>query len=101
MLARPIIAFSLKVINLLDPIDGKVSNRCCRMDMKHSATMSFRRNTLSLERHRLLWLYLNEQTDFFTAPKSLAFCSRTSFYKLFRKKLRIIPLPICFRHLRM
>jgi hypothetical protein len=31
-----------------------------------------------------LWLYLNEQTDFF-APKSL-FCSRTSFYKLFRKQ---------------
>jgi len=26
-------------------------------------------NCLSLERHRLLWLYLNRETDFFTAPK--------------------------------
>jgi hypothetical protein len=26
-------------------------------------------NCLSLERHRLLWLYLNTKTDFFTAPK--------------------------------
>lgn len=25
-------------------------------------------NCLSLERHRLIWLYLSEQTDFFTAP---------------------------------
>ena len=28
-------------------------------------------NCLSLERHRLLWLYLKERTDFFTAPHSL------------------------------
>jgi predicted SAM-dependent methyltransferase len=30
-------------------------------------------------------LYLNEQTDFLQYQKS-AFCSRTSFYKLFRKQ---------------
>lgn len=43
-------------------------------------------STLSLERHRLLWLYLKEQTTFFTAPlKVLHFAPEQAFYKRFRK----------------
>ena len=35
---------------------------------------------LSLERHRLLWLYLKEKTDFFTAPlKVLHFAPEQPF----------------------
>ena len=41
--------------------------------------------SLSLERHRLLWLYLKNKTDFFTAPhKMLHIAPEQCFYKLFR-----------------
>lgn len=41
--------------------------------------------SLSLERHRLLWLYLKEKTDFFTKPyKMLHIAPEQCFYKLFR-----------------
>src|SRR5690606_8083829 len=44
-------------------------------------------STLSLERHRLLWLYLKEKTDFFTAPhKVLHFAPEQAFYKRFRNQ---------------
>ena len=40
---------------------------------------------LSLERHRLLWLYLKEKTDFFTVPlKVLHFAPEQPFLKRFR-----------------
>ncbi|MGE0567792.1 MAG: class I SAM-dependent methyltransferase [Bacteroidia bacterium] len=41
--------------------------------------------SLSLERHRLLWLYLKEKTDFFTAKhKMLHIAPEQCFYKLFK-----------------
>ncbi len=41
--------------------------------------------SLSLERHRLLWLYLKNKTDFFTAPhKMLHIAPEQCFYKLFK-----------------
>ena len=43
-------------------------------------------STLSLERHRLLWLYLKNETDFFTTKKRvLHFAPEQAFYKRFRK----------------
>ena len=43
-------------------------------------------STLSLERHRLLWLYLKHETNFFTAPlKVLHFAPEQAFYKKFKK----------------
>lgn len=43
-------------------------------------------STLSLERHRLLWLFLKEETNFFTAPLHvLHFAPEQAFYKRFRK----------------
>lgn len=41
--------------------------------------------SLSLERHRLLWLYLKARTDFFTAPHTmLHIAPEQCFYKRFR-----------------
>ena len=41
--------------------------------------------TMSLERHRLLWLYLKAKTDFFTAPhKMLHIAPEQCFYKIFK-----------------
>ena len=43
--------------------------------------------SLSLERHRLLWLYLKEKTDFFTAPHNmLHIAPEQCFYKLFKSQ---------------
>ena len=43
-------------------------------------------STLSLERHRLLWLYLKNETNFFTANlKVLHFAPEQAFYKRFKK----------------
>lgn len=41
--------------------------------------------TMSLERHRLLWLYLKSRTDFFSAPhKMLHIAPEQCFYKIFK-----------------
>jgi SAM-dependent methyltransferase len=46
---------------------------------------------LSLERHRLLWLYLKNRTDFFTARlKVLHVAPEQCFYKLFKKMPNLI-----------
>lgn len=46
--------------------------------------------SLSLERHRLLWLYLQNKTNFFTAPlKMLHIAPEQCFYKLFRKQVNL------------
>ena len=43
-------------------------------------------STLSLERHRLLWLYLKNETDFFTKPiKLLHFAPEQAFYQRFKR----------------
>jgi SAM-dependent methyltransferase len=43
--------------------------------------------SLSLERHRLLWLYLKQKTDFFSKPyKMLHIAPEQCFYKLFKSQ---------------
>ena len=69
--ARPIIAFSLKGDKFTDPIDGKSFKSMLPYGYEKQRNNVLSPSTLSLERHRLLWLYLNEQTDFFTAQKKV------------------------------
>lgn len=71
-----------------DPINGKTY----RKFLPYGYSGIARRNnvlspgTMSLERHRLMWMYLKERTDFFTAPlKVLHIAPEQCFYKLFRK----------------
>jgi SAM-dependent methyltransferase len=49
-------------------------------------------STLSLERHRLLWLWLQNETDFFSSSelkKVLHFAPEQEFYKRFKKQNNI------------
>lgn len=109
-LARPIIAFSLKGDKFTDPIDGKSFKSMLPYGYETQRNNVLSPSTLSLERHRLLWLYLNEQTDFFkpelvsgsditstkkirlrdtemnSALKVLHFAPEQAFYKLFRNQ---------------
>ena len=63
--ARPILAFFLKGATFTDPIDGKSFKMFLPYGYGNQRNNVLSPSTLSLERHRLLWLYLNSETDFF------------------------------------
>lgn len=112
-IARPILAFTLKGNTYTDPIDGKSFKTFLPYGYGNQRNNVLSPSTLSLERHRLLWLYLNEKTDFFqselisdsskseskhiklrdaetnSALKVLHFAPEQAFYKLFRKQKNI------------
>ncbi len=72
--------------NHTDPIDGKQFKSFLPYGYESPRDNVLSPSTLSLERHRLLWLYLKNETDFFTAPlKILHFAPEQAFYKRFRK----------------
>ncbi|MCB0445799.1 MAG: class I SAM-dependent methyltransferase [Gelidibacter sp.] len=85
-LVRPILAFFLRGNTFTDPIDGKSFKTFLPYGYGNQRNNVLSPSTLSLERHRLLWLYLKNETDFFTAPKKvLHFAPEQAFYKRFRK----------------
>jgi len=84
---RPILALALRGNTYTDPIDGKSFKSFLPYGYGTQRNNVLSPSTLSLERHRLLWLYLNNETDFFTAPKKvLHFAPEQAFYKRFRKQ---------------
>jgi len=85
-LARPIISLFLRGNTFTDPIDEKSFSRFLPYGYSNQRDNVLSPSTLSLERHRLLWLYLRDQTDFFKAKaKVLHFAPEQAFYKRFRK----------------
>jgi len=84
--ARPILTFFLKGKKYTDPIDGKSFKSFLSYGYGKQRDNVLSPSTLSLERHRLLWLYLKNKTNFFTAEKSvLHFAPEQCFLKRFRK----------------
>ena len=76
----------MKGNNFTDPIDGKSFKSFLSYGYGDQRNNVLSPSTLSLERHRLLWLYLQNETDFFTAEKKvLHFAPEQAFYKRFRK----------------
>ena len=61
---KPFIAFYLKGNQYTDPIDGKSFRKFLPYGYRNQRTNVLSPSTLSLERHRLLWLYLKNETDF-------------------------------------
>ena len=84
---RPVLAMALKGSTYTDPIDGKSFKSFLPYGYGTQRNNVLSPSTLSLERHRLLWLYLKNETDFFTAPKKvLHFAPEQAFFKRFRKQ---------------
>jgi predicted SAM-dependent methyltransferase len=82
---RPFIAFVLKGTTYTDPIDGRSFRKFLPYGYGQQRPNVLSPSTLSLERHRLLWLYLKNETDFFSAEKSvLHFAPEQCFLKRFR-----------------
>jgi len=85
-IARPILIFFLRGNKITDPIDGKSFKNFLSYGYEKQRDNVLSPSTLSLERHRLLWLYLQNETDFFSAKKKvLHFAPEQCFLKRFRK----------------
>ena len=87
---RPLFAWYLKGNRYTDPIDGKSFKSFLPYGYAKQRPNVLSPSTLSLERHRLLWLYLQNETDFFTAPhRVLHFAPEQAFYKRFKKQANL------------
>ncbi len=85
-LASPILSIWLKGDRYTDPIDGKSFRRFLPYGYGEQRPNVLSPSTLSLERHRLLWLYLKNETPFFTKPlKVLHMAPEQCFLSLFKK----------------
>ncbi len=83
---RPIFALYYKGKTYTDPIDEKSFRKFLPYGYESPRENVLSPSTLSLERHRLLWLYLQRETNFFKAPlKVLHFAPEQAYYKRFRK----------------
>ena len=87
--ARPIITFYLKGNNFTDPIDGKSFRKMLPYGYGKQRENALSPSTLSLERHRLMWLFLRDETDFFTSTKKLKtlhIAPEQCFLSIFKKQ---------------
>lgn len=83
---RPLLAFFLKGSKYTDPIDGKGFKTFLPYGYGKQRSNVLSPSTLSLERHRLFWLYLKNETDFFSEKyKVLHFAPEQCFLKRFRQ----------------
>lgn len=86
-LARPLLTWYFRGNKYIDPIDGKSFKKLLPYGYEKQRDNVLSPSTLSLERHRLLWLFLKKDTDFFTKPiKLLHFAPEQAFYHRFRKQ---------------
>ena len=88
-LVKPIIAFYLKGDTYTDPIDGNSFRKFLPYGYSKQRKNALSPSTLSLERHRLMWLFLKNETSFFTSSKkikTLHIAPEQCFLKIFKKQ---------------
>ena len=85
-LLKPLIKIYLYGNNYTDPIDGSSFRKFLSYGYNKIRKNALSPSTFSLERHRLLWLYLQNETDFFEKKmKVLHFAPEAAFLKKFKK----------------
>ena len=85
-LLKPLIKIYLYGNNYTDPIDGSSFRKFLSYGYNKIRKNALSPSTVSLERHRLLWLYLQNETDFFEKKmKVLHFAPEAAFLKKFKK----------------
>ena len=83
---RPLIYLFYKGNQFTDPIDGKSYRKFLPYGYGKQRENALSPGTLSLERHRQMWLYLKNETDFFTANlKVLHIAPEQEFLRRFKK----------------
>lgn len=98
-LPRPLLIRMSLIFKRIAPILYKGDNVVCpvcersyRKFLSYGTKVSHRENVLcpydlTLERHRLMWLYLKQETDFFDQPKELLHVApEQCFHPLFKKQ---------------
>jgi hypothetical protein len=86
-LVGPFVALFMRGNTYTDPIDGKSYRRFLPYGYAKVRENVLAPGTLSLERHRLFWLYLKNETAFFSAPlRVLHFAPEQAFVKKFKKQ---------------
>ncbi|WP_233861073.1 class I SAM-dependent methyltransferase [Tenacibaculum piscium] len=93
---RPVISWWLQGDVFTDPIDGKSFRKFLPYGYQNQRENALSPSTLSLERHRLLWLYLQNETNFLTSNnlnsssdkklKVLHIAPEQCFLDIFRKQ---------------
>ena len=83
---RPLIVLFFKGSNFTDPIDGKSYRKFLPYGYGKQRPNALSPGTLSLERHRQMWLYLQNETNFFTHKlKVLHIAPEQEFLRKFKK----------------
>ena len=86
IIARPLIVLFFKGNQFTDPIDNKSYRKFLPYGYGKQRENALSPGTLSLERHRQMWLYLNNETDFFTQNyKVLHIAPEQEFLRKFKK----------------
>lgn len=85
ILFRPLIKWYFKGTRFIDPIDGSSYRKFLSYGYKTIRPNALCPGTLSLERHRLLWLYLKRKTTFLEdSLKVLHIAPEQLFYSTFK-----------------
>lgn len=83
---RPLLDFWYRGNRFTDPINKKKYRAFLPYGYVRQRKNALSPGTLSLERHRLLWLYLERETDFFNkAYKVLHVAPEQAFYRSFKR----------------
>ena len=88
-IVRPVISWYLRGDKFTDPIDGRSFRKFLPYGYVKQRENALSPSTLSLERHRLMWLFLRDNTTFFTATKKLKvlhIAPEQCFLDIFRKQ---------------
>ena len=81
----PLVDILFRGNKFTDPINGKSYRKFLPYGYVKQRDNALSPGTLSLERHRLLWLYLNNETNFFSKTlKVLHVAPEQCFYNLFK-----------------
>ena len=89
-LVQPLIILYLKGNQYTDPIDGKSFRKFIPYGYNKVRKNALSPSTYSLERHRMLWLYLKNETEIFNKKiKLLHFAPEPAFYGIFKESNNI------------
>lgn len=88
LVIRPFLVLWLKGNKFQDPIDGRYYRKFLPYGYENPRPNVLAPGTLSLERHRLLWLFLQNETSYLKPEKKykvLHFAPEQAFFKKFKK----------------
>ncbi len=94
-LLLPFLDFYFRGNRYTDPINGKSYRSFLPYGYVKIRPNALSPGTLSLERHRLIWLYLQSETDFFTKPSKVLHMAPEKAFMTRLRKLKHLDYTTC------